>query len=124
MALETTISGKILVIDDDETILDLIRAVLQEEGLEVEGALTGQEALDADGSSTPDVCVLDMFLPGINGAPLVAGLRAKYGQGLPILVTSASIVDQEARQLGAYEYLPKPFDLEELLAAVRRGLIR
>lgn len=109
-----------LVVDDDETILDLIGAILAEDGLVVEQALDGEDALNCDGP--PDLCVLDMFLPGIRGAELADALRAKYGKDLPILVTSASIVAQEARDLGAYEYLPKPFDLEDLLAAVRRGL--
>lgn len=115
---------RILVIDDDATILDLIRAVLLEDGHTVEVALNGTEALARDGADPPEVCVLDMFLPGISGPELVVALRDKYGHSLPILLTSASIVEREAAQLGAYEYLPKPFDLEELLAAVRRGLIR
>ncbi|HLG72023.1 MAG TPA: response regulator [Chloroflexota bacterium] len=112
---------RILVIDDDATILDLIRAVLLEEGHDVDVALNGAEALAKD-SRPPEVCVLDMFLPGISGPDLVTALRDKFGQDLPILLTSASIVEREAEQLGAYEYLPKPFDLEELLGAVRRGL--
>src|ERR1044071_5658952 len=87
---------RILVIDDDATILELIRAVLTDEGLNVETALSGQEALSTDSEQPPDVCVLDMFLPGISGPELVAQLRARFGAGLPILLTSASIVEREA----------------------------
>jgi DNA-binding response OmpR family regulator len=117
-------SRTVLIIEDDPTVLDLIRSVLVDDGLSVETALNGQAALDHDGQSAPDVCVLDMYLPGINGAELVDGLRAKYGSNLPILVTSASIVPNVAHELGAYEYLPKPFDLDQLVAAVQRGLSR
>jgi DNA-binding response OmpR family regulator len=113
---------RVLVIDDDPTILELIRAILSEEGYVVDAALTGKAALADGNAPTPAVVVLDMYLPGISGAELVEALRVRYGHNLPIMLTSASTVDDEAQALGAYEYLPKPFDLEELLASVRRGL--
>ena len=114
--------ARILVIDDDPTILELIKAILKDEGHSVNAALTGEDVL-ADGAiPAPDLLVLDMFLPGISGRELAEALRARYGQDLPILVTSASSVDREARALGAYECLPKPFELDELLAGVRQGL--
>jgi DNA-binding response OmpR family regulator len=114
--------ARILVIDDDPTILELIKAILKDEGHSVNAALTGEDVL-ADGAiPAPDLLVLDMFLPGISGRELAEALRARYGQDLPILVTSASSVDGEARALGAYECLPKPFELDELLAGVRQGL--
>jgi CheY-like chemotaxis protein len=120
---EPAASGRrILVVDDDASIADLIRAVLLEEGHDVEVALNGADALARNGPQPPEVCVLDMFLPDLSGPELVAALRGKYGQDLPILLTSASVVPREAKALGAYAYLPKPFELEELLAAVRRGL--
>jgi DNA-binding response OmpR family regulator len=115
------VATNILVIDDDETIVELIRAVLSEEGFRVSTALSGDEALNSP-PAPPDLIVLDMFMPGTAGAELAEGLRTKYGADVPILLISASIVDREARALGAYEYLPKPFDLDELLAAIRRGL--
>ena len=112
---------RILVIEDDETILGLIEAVLMEEGFTVDAALSGQQALDLDCSHSPAMVVLDMFLPGISGAELAEALRAKYGAGLPILVTSASNVRAQARALGAH-YLPKPFELVDLMEAVHQAL--
>jgi DNA-binding response OmpR family regulator len=113
---------RILVIDDDPTILELMKAILDDEGYAVEAALTGKDALQDGSGPPPALVVLDMFVPGISGAELADALRARYGPQLPILITSASSVDQEAHALGAYDYLPKPFDLDELLAAVRQGL--
>ena len=112
----------VMVVDDDPTILDLLRAVLLEEGYRVNAALNGAQALGFPADQAPAVVVLDMFLPGMNGPELAVALRSKFGAQLPILVTSASNVDAEAQALGAYEYLPKPFDLDALLAGVRRGL--
>ena len=115
--------GRILVIDDDPTILELIKAILMEDGHTVDAALTGDAVLGRDGAMpAPDLVVLDMFLPGTSGGELAEALRARYGTELPILVTSASSVDGEARALGAFECLPKPFELDELLEGVRRGL--
>ena len=111
----------ILVIEDDPTIVELIRALLTEEGYGVCVAGSGQQALDA-GYPVPALVVMDMYIPGLRGSELADRLRASYGAELPILVISASNVDGEAHKLGAYEYLPKPFDLDKLLAAVRRGL--
>jgi len=113
---------RVLVIDDDKTILDLIAAVLRDEGCSVEAALSGQEALEQSPPEPPQMVVLDMFIPGISGLELAGELRAKYGADLPIIVVSASDVGEEARALGAVAYLPKPFDLEDLLRAVERGL--
>jgi two-component system OmpR family response regulator len=112
----------ILVIDDDRTILDLISSVLRDEGYTVEPRLTGQDALEHPCASSPAVCVLDMFLPGTSGAELADALREQYGADLPICVISASRVEGEALALGAYEYLPKPFDLEDLLDCVQHGV--
>jgi len=111
----------ILVIEDDVTIVELIRALLVEEGYRVRVATSGPQALAGE-HPAPALVVLDMYVPGLSGSELADRLRASYGAELPILVISASNVDGEAHKLGAYEYLPKPFDLDKLLAAVRRGL--
>jgi DNA-binding response OmpR family regulator len=115
-------SPRIMVIDDDATILELIKAVLVEDGFTVDARLNGRAALDSPPNEPPALVILDIYLPGLSGAELVQALRAKYGAGLPILVTSATNLDEEASTLGSYEYLAKPFDLDQLMAAVRRGL--
>jgi DNA-binding response OmpR family regulator len=112
---------RILVIDDDPTILEMLRTILTEEGFHADAALTGEDALNSPPRAI-DLIVLDMFLPGASGPELAERLRKKYGAEVPILVTSASPVEGESRALGAYEYLPKPFELVDLAAAIRRGL--
>ena len=111
----------ILVVEDDSTIVELIRVVLADEGYQVRVASNGDEALTAAGGDVALV-VMDMYVPGVSGKPLADRLRAMLGPDTPILVVSASNVDDEALGLGAYEYLPKPFDIDELVRAVRRGL--
>lgn len=118
----TNSSERVLVIEDDQTIVELIRVVLTDEGYDVSVAATGDQALDSASPEKPAMVVLDMYVPGASGKLLTDGLRGKYGQDLPVLLVSASNVDGEAQELGAYEYVAKPFDLDDLLAAVRRGL--
>ena len=118
----TTDSNLVLVIEDDTTIVELLRAVLTDEGYDVRVAASGDQALDNPSPIAPAVTVLDMHVPGASGKQLADGLRAKYGADLPILLVSASNMDEEALTLGAYEYVSKPFDLEDLLAAIRRGM--
>jgi DNA-binding response OmpR family regulator len=110
------------VIDDDPTILQLIKDVLTDEGFTVEAEPSGVKALEMAHAARPDLVVLDMYIPGLSGRPLVQALRRRFGAGLPVLLTSASSMDDEVEGIGAYECLPKPFDIDELLAAVRRGL--
>jgi CheY-like chemotaxis protein len=118
----TTPGRRVLVIDDDATIVGLIKTVLSDEGYDVAGALHGQQALRLDGPP-PDLVVLDMYIPGLlSGASLADALRAKYDRDLPILVMSASNVAKEAKALGAVSYLAKPFDLVALLEAIRLAL--
>lgn len=96
--------------------------VLEDEGLTVETAADGRQALQRAAEHPPSLVVLDMGLPLIDGFGVAAGLRA-HGQDVPILVVSADDrVAEKARQVGAFEALPKPFGVDDLLSAVRQGL--
>ena len=120
---ETPSPASILVIDDDPQMRRVIRAALEDEGLTVETAADGPQALARGARRTPTLVVLDMSLPGIAGADVASRLRTAHGEALPILVITADGRPAEkARQVGAYAYLTKPFDLDALLAAVQRGL--
>jgi DNA-binding response OmpR family regulator len=101
----------------------VIRSALEEEGLTVETAADGRQALDQATRRRPRLVILDMGLPRLDGAGLAAALRAIYGDGLPLLVITADghVVDK-ARRVGARAYLAKPFDLDDLAAAVRQVL--
>ena len=114
-----------LVVDDEESITQLVAMALRYEGWQVETAATGQEALDAMRSFAPDVAVLDIMLPDFDGMQLLARLRSA-GQMFPVLfLTALDSVEDRVNGLtaGGDDYVVKPFSLEELIARLR-GLVR
>jgi two-component system, OmpR family, response regulator len=113
----------ILVVDDDPLLRQVIRLALEEEGLSVETAADGRQALAQASRCRPRLVILDMGLPLLDGARVAAELRTLYGDGLPLLVISADgHVVEKARRVGARAHLAKPFELDELTATVHRML--
>jgi len=113
----------ILVVDDDPQLRHVIRLTLEEEGLTVETAADGHQALARATRYRPRLVVLDMGLPRLDGAALAVELRAILGQSLPLLVISADgNIVEKARRVGARAYLAKPFELDALAAAVQQML--
>ena len=116
---------RILVVDDEANIRRALRVWLTEHGYEVDLAATGDEALDRAAVSPPDVVILDLMLPGMSGLDVCRSLR-DWTQ-VPIIVLSAKGEETdkiEALDLGADDYLTKPFGLGELLARIRVALRR
>ncbi len=111
---------KVLVVDDDADIAEAIADVLMAVGHAVEIAADGEAALRIAHAGI-ELVLLDWRLPGaITGAPLVAGLRAAMGRRVPVIVLSADPNSRgEARAAQADDYLPKPFDVKELVKLVR-----
>ncbi len=113
----------ILVIDDELGIIEFVRSGLRKEGYHVEIAQDGPTGLSRARQLHPDVVVLDVMLPGIDGLNICRQLRADPNtQDLPILMISAKEgVDDRVRglEMGADDYLIKPFDFVELLARIR-----
>lgn len=116
---------RVLVVEDDFRIAVFVQRALVQAGYRVELAADGPAALAAAEASPPDLVVLDVMLPGLDGLEVARRLRA--GGGVPILMLTArdSIGDRvEGLDAGADDYLVKPFALEELLARLRALLRR
>jgi len=115
-----------LVVDDDPRITELLRRILAYEGYSIAIAASGDEALKRTLERPPDLIVLDIMLPGINGLEVARRLRAA-GDNVPILMLTArdSVADRvEGFETGADDYLIKPFAPEELLVRVKALLRR
>ncbi|HEY1913334.1 MAG TPA: response regulator transcription factor [Vicinamibacterales bacterium] len=120
-----TRSARILLVDDEVPIQKAIAPLLRSRGYEVDVVGTGGEALLMAASRTPDVIVLDLGLPDLEGTEVCRRIRAT--SAVPIIVLSARGSDDdkvEALDLGADDYVTKPFSPEELLARVRVALRR
>jgi two-component system, OmpR family, response regulator MprA len=118
--------GEVLVVDDDRSILRMLERTLTGEGFRVRAVPDGGAALLAVERSLPDVVVLDVTMPGVDGLAVTRRLRAK-GVGVPILLlTARDALDERVTGLeaGADDYLVKPFEVEELTARIRALLRR
>jgi DNA-binding response OmpR family regulator len=114
------VTGRVLVVEDDESIADVLRRSLRAEGHEVMSAGDGAEALTLAEQFVPDLVVLDLGLPRLDGLEVCRRLRAE--SDVPILIlTARTETDDRVQGLdsGADDYLPKPFEREELLARIR-----
>ena len=122
-------SGKqILIVDDEDAILQLLEYNLRKEGYQVETARTGEEALAKAQKSVPDLMVLDLMLPGMDGLEVCRDMKAdRATAGVPIIMLTAKTEDSDivaGLELGAEDYVTKPFSPRVLVARVRACLRR
>lgn len=116
---------RVLVIDDDPKITALLRRALTFEGYEVITAASGQEGVDMALQEAPDLIVLDIMLPGLDGWEVCRQLRQHSTVPILMLTARDEVADRvKGLNLGADDYLVKPFALEELLARVHAMLRR
>ncbi|HVY09675.1 MAG TPA: response regulator transcription factor [Mycobacteriales bacterium] len=118
--------ARLLVVDDEPNIRELLSASLRFAGFEVETASDGQQALRLLGSFAPDLVVLDVMMPGVDGFDVVRRMRQDRHQ-MPVLFLTAKDATEDkisGLTLGADDYITKPFSLEEVIARIRAVLRR
>jgi DNA-binding response OmpR family regulator len=117
--------AKILVVEDDKLLGDLLVKQLEDEGYEVVRAADGEEGLNLAREISPDLCLLDVMLPKLDGLSLCRILRKEINTSIILLTARASEVDRViGLDTGADDYIVKPFSAPELLARVRAALRR
>ncbi len=116
-------SGRILVVDDDVALAEMVGIVLRAEGFEPLFCSHGDEALEAFRSGKPDLVLLDLMLPGKDGTEICRLIRAESGVPIVMLTAKSDTVDiVVGLESGADDYIPKPFKAKELIARVRARL--
>ncbi len=108
----------VLIVDDDPDVLELISALLNEEGFQTVTCRDGLAALQAFTTRRPALAIIDLAMPIMTGYELIERLRTAPGQPLPIIAISSAMYAPAPDRLQVDDYLAKPFDLEELLAHV------
>lgn len=118
-----TDTPRILVVDDEAPIRNLVVALLEDDGYIVEAAPAAPDVLERLTDRLPDLILLDVMMPGMDGLELLALLRADPRcSSIPVVIMSAAYTRKDA-VAGADDLLPKPFDLDDLLATVARNLV-
>lgn len=112
---------KLLLVDDEEALVMTISERLSMRGINNDIACDGQQALDLISESAPDVVVLDLKMPGIDGMELLRRIKDQYGGIEVIMLTGhgTDVEETEARQLGVFDYLKKPADIEILAKCIK-----
>jgi two-component system KDP operon response regulator KdpE len=121
----TTADTRVLVVDDEPQIVRALTTNLRERGYDVESASNGEDALRAAADRRPDIVVLDLGLPGMDGIEVVRGLRS--WTSIPVIVLTVRDSERDkvaALDAGADDYVTKPFGMDELLARLRAALRR
>ena len=123
---EIKASVRVLVVDDDRTLLDSCTSVLKAEGYNCATARRAEEALSLIGTRTFDVALIDLYLGDTSGIELLGQIRAKQPDILPVIITGRASVDSgiEAMRAGAWDYLPKPFSAVQLSVLLGRAAFR
>lgn len=116
----------ILIVDDDPDLAMIMKMILSHAGFEAHSVLSGQEALNWLGARTPDLILLDLMMPDINGFTILRKLRAsETTSALPVVILTAK-ADQktrmESQSAGADAFLTKPINSKSLIEYVRRAL--
>ncbi len=118
--------NKVLIVEDEEAIVEILKFNLQKEGYETLEALDGETGLSLAREADPDLILLDVMLPKMNGFEVCGALRAD-GRAVPILMLTAREEESDkvlGLETGADDYITKPFSMRELLARVKANIRR
>jgi DNA-binding NtrC family response regulator len=115
---------RILVVDDEMIVCESCKRILEEEGYEVEAALSGKEAFEKMKANSFDIVITDLKMPGIDGMEVLRTFRKEYPDSIIIMITGFSTVETavEAMKLGAFDYIPKPFTPDEVSIVVKKAI--
>ncbi len=115
---------KLLIVDDDPAIQRLLKRLFRDEAVEIISAFDGKEALEAIEHEKPDLMLLDISMPNIDGVGVLQALKDAPGR-IPTVMITANAEEETAlrtMQLGAYDYVGRPFDISYLRNSVMCGL--
>ena len=117
-------SGTICIVDDEPSILHTLSSILEDEGYQVTIAKTGKEALKVIQREPPDVVMLDVWMPEIDGLEVLKRVREQFPNVMVIMMSGHGSVETavKAIKLGVYDYLEKPLDLEKIPILVRNAI--
>jgi len=117
---------KVLIVDDEERVVQSVMGVLEDEGFRVAAAKSGEEAIEAFQRENPDVTLLDIWMPGMDGIEVLKRLRGIVPDCQVIMVSGHATIStaMAAVKLGAFDFIEKPISLDVLLMTIRRALDR
>ena len=117
-------TSRILVVDDEMIVCESCKRILEEEGYEVDIALSGKEAFEKMKANPFDIVITDLKMPGIDGMEVLRTFRKEYPDSIIIMITGFSTVETavEAMKLGAFDYIPKPFTPDEVTIVVKKAI--
>jgi UDP-3-O-[3-hydroxymyristoyl] N-acetylglucosamine deacetylase len=116
--------SKILIIDDEEDILNTLSSILEDEGFTVSKAMDGKEGLAIFEREKPDIVLLDVWMPELDGIQVLKRIRKRDKDAIVIVISGHGTISTavEAVKVGAYDFLEKPLSIEKVLEVVSRGL--
>ena len=115
---------RVLVVDDEETVRDLLQRVMKEAGYDVVTAANGQEALDKVSQLNAGVVLLDIIMQGMSGMEVLQQITTNWPETCGVMISAVADTQNavDAMKLGAYDYIIKPFDLDEVVRKVQEAI--
>ncbi len=115
---------RVLVVDDEETVRDLLQRVMKEAGYDVVTAANGQEALDKVSQLNAGVVLLDIRMPGMSGMEVLQQITTNWPETCVVMISAVADTQTavDAMKLGAYDYIIKPFNLDEVVRKVQEAI--